>query len=87
MHEWSAIVDLLRQLERLAREQQPGRITGVRLRIGALTHLSLAQLRACFALATRGTLLEGAQLQIEVLTDSADPQAHAIVLDSVQVEG
>jgi hydrogenase nickel incorporation protein HypA/HybF len=86
MHEWSVTVDLLQQLERIAQEQHPGRITGVRLRLGALAHLSPAQLQACFALATRGTLLEGAQLQIEVLTDRAAPQAQAIVLDGVQVE-
>lgn len=86
MHEWSLLADLMRQLERIAQEQQPGRITSVTLRLGALAHLSAERLRAHFAQTARGTAFESLRLQIEILTDVSDPQAQAIVLDSVQVE-
>jgi hydrogenase nickel incorporation protein HypA/HybF len=86
VHEWSLLADLMRQLQRIAQEQQPGRITSVTLRLGALAHISPERLGAHFAQAARGTALEGLRLQIEILTDVCDPQAQAIVLDSVRVE-
>jgi hydrogenase nickel incorporation protein HypA/HybF len=62
MHEVSltaCIVDSIR--ERLPDE----RVTRVRLRIGALIAVEPEALRFCFDVCTRGTLLEGAALEIE----------------------
>jgi hydrogenase nickel incorporation protein HypA/HybF len=87
MHELSLIADLMRKLEAIEAAQRPGRILGVTLRVGILAHLSADHLREHFLRASRGTAAQGAQLAIEVVTDLSDPQAEAILLDSVEVEG
>ncbi len=83
MHEMSLMADLLRKVEATAQAQQ---VVSVTVKLGALSHISPEHFREHFAQATRGTIAEGARLEIEVLTDLSDPQAQQIVLDSVEVE-
>ena len=85
MHELSLIADLMRKIEAVAREHQATRITGVRVKLGALSHISADHFREHFAQAARGTVAEGARLEIEVLTDMSDPHAQDILLDSVEI--
>jgi hydrogenase nickel incorporation protein HypA/HybF len=86
MHEMSLMTDLIRKVEGTAQAQQASKVVCVTVKLGALSHISPDHLREHFAQATRGTLAEGARLQVEILTDLADPQAQQIVLDSVEVE-
>jgi len=86
MHEMSLMADLIRKVECTAQAQQASKVVCVTVKLGALSHISPDHLREHFAQATRGTLAEGARLQVEVLTDLADLQAQQIVLDSVEVE-
>jgi hydrogenase nickel incorporation protein HypA/HybF len=86
MHEMSLMADLIRKIESTAQAQQASKVAGVTVRLGALSHISPDHFREHFAQATRGTMAEGARLQIDVLTDLADPQAQQIILDSVEVE-
>jgi hydrogenase nickel incorporation protein HypA/HybF len=86
MHELSLIADLMRKIASIAQEQGAEKVIYVKVKLGALCHLSVAHLREHFAHAARGTVAEGALLEIEELTDMIDPHAQEILLDSVEVE-
>jgi len=86
MHEHSLIADLIRKIESIARENNAQRVVKVKLRLGALSHMSPEHMREHFAAAAQGTLAQGAVLESEVSTDIDDPRARDIVLDSVDVE-
>lgn len=86
MHEASLLTSLLRHITAVAQTHQARKVVGVRLTLGALCHCSPAHLRQHFAHAARGTVADGAWLDIEVRTDSHEPQADAILLRSIEVE-
>jgi hydrogenase nickel incorporation protein HypA/HybF len=85
MHELSLLTDLLRKIESVARREQARMVTRVTVQIGALCHLSPSHLREHFIRAARGTIAEGARLDLKVLTSVTDPHAQEIVLESVEV--
>jgi hydrogenase nickel incorporation protein HypA/HybF len=85
MHEMSLMRDLLRQIDSLAREQGATRVVSVGLRLGALAHISPSHLREHFVDGARGSVAEGARLDIEASDDTADPQAQSIVLTRIEV--
>jgi hydrogenase nickel incorporation protein HypA/HybF len=86
MHEFSLIHDLMRKVESVAREHGGRKIVGVKVRLGALAHISPGHFREHFVEASAGTLASGARLEIEQLKDEADPRAQDILLESVEVE-
>lgn len=86
MHELSLMADLMRTIQRIAHEQGARRVSRVKVVLGALAHISSAHLREHFDHASRGTLCEGAQLEVSVSADVHDPAAQDIVLESVDVE-
>ena len=86
MHEHSLIADMIRKIEAIARENHAQRVVKVRLRLGALSHMSPEHMREHFAAAAQGTLAQGAVLESELSTDIDDPRARDIVIDSVDVE-
>ncbi|GAB4222032.1 MAG: hydrogenase maturation nickel metallochaperone HypA [Acidobacteriota bacterium] len=65
MHELSIAISLVEQLERAARREGAERVTAVRLVVGGLSGVEREPLEFCFPMAARGTLLEGARLEIE----------------------
>ena len=85
MHEASLMKDLMQKIESIAREQSAARVLGISVRLGALSHMSANHFREHFAVASQGTLAEGARLKIEVLTDMKDPHAQEILLESVDI--
>lgn len=86
MHEAALIADLIRQVTVIARQCQATKVTGVHVKLGALSHLSPAHVRGHFVRAARGTVADGAQLTIETLTDILDPLAQELQLHSIEVE-
>jgi hydrogenase nickel incorporation protein HypA/HybF len=86
MHEHALIADLIRKIETIARANNARRVVKVKLRLGALSHMSPEHMREHFAAAAQGTLAQGAVLESEVSTDIDDSRARDIVLDSVDVE-
>jgi hydrogenase nickel incorporation protein HypA/HybF len=78
--------DLLRKLEAEARAGGGRRVTGIRVRLGALSHFSDAHFREHFEDAARGTLAEGAAVETELRTDPTEPGAQGIVLESIELE-
>lgn len=64
MHEMSLTESLLRLIEEQAAAQHFRRVTAVRLEIGRLSHADPEAMAFCFEAITKGTLAEGARLEI-----------------------
>lgn len=86
MHEFHLIRDVMRRVEDVSRDNGGGRVVGVRLRLGALAHISAEHLREHFVEAAAGTVAEGATVEIEFNPDPDHPDAQDIVLESVDLE-
>jgi hydrogenase nickel incorporation protein HypA/HybF len=86
MHESSLMTGLMRQVHSIARSQNATKVAGVKVKLGALSHMSPEHFRGHFEVAARGTLAEGATLAIEVSPDLNDPHAQDILLESIEVE-
>ncbi|SJZ53411.1 hydrogenase maturation nickel metallochaperone HypA [Consotaella salsifontis] len=71
MHETAIVEGLIRILRDKARENNIGRISVVRLKIGRLRGIDIRQIRGCFELFAEGTLAEGARLDIDEIPVSA----------------
>lgn len=65
MHEMALAHSMLDIVEATARKAGAARVTNVRLAIGTLSHVAPDALRFCFDVVTRGSLAEGASLDIE----------------------
>ncbi|MGE3851833.1 MAG: hydrogenase maturation protease [Planctomycetota bacterium] len=86
MHELSLLNSLMRQVLEIARANGAKRVLTIRVKLGALSHMSPQSFRVNFASVSRGTAAEGAELEIEQLTDEQDPDAQDILLDSVDID-
>jgi len=86
MHESSLMVGLVRRLEEIAREHHSQRVVRVQVALGALVNLSPAHMREHFEEATRGTAAEGAELEVRVIDDLADPRAQSVIIESAEIE-
>jgi hydrogenase nickel incorporation protein HypA/HybF len=64
MHEMSLAEGVLQLVEDGARANAATGVTAVRLEIGALAQVEVEALRFCFDAVTRGTVAEGARLEI-----------------------
>ncbi len=85
MHEFSIIKDLIRKISTIAHEQHARKVLGVTIKLGVLSCISPDHFREHFALAACGTVAEGAQLTIIIITDPTDPQSQAVLLESIEV--
>jgi hydrogenase nickel incorporation protein HypA/HybF len=85
MHEFSLVKDLIGKISDIARGQRASKVIGVKVKLGALAHISPEHFREHFIHASRGTAAEGAQLNIEILTDANDPQSREVRLESIEV--
>lgn len=85
MHEFFLVKDIIRKITSFAYEQHASRVTGVIVKLGALSHISPDHFREHFIHASLGTVAEGARLNIEVLTDVTDPQSREVLLESIEV--
>ncbi len=85
MHELSLLKNLLHKIRTIAEENNSNKVIGVKVKLGALAHISPDHFRGHFDQAVKGTIAEGAKLEVEALTDMSDPHAQEIILDSVEV--
>lgn len=86
MHEAHLMADLMRQINDMAKAERAKRITGVSVWLGALSHMSREHFAEHFQWASRGTLAEGARVEVVVSDDLRDAQAQGIILRAVEVE-
>lgn len=64
MHEMSLAEGVLQLIEDAARQQEFSKVTTVWLEIGQLAGVEVEAMRFCFDAVTRGSVAEGAQLEI-----------------------
>jgi hydrogenase nickel incorporation protein HypA/HybF len=86
MHETALVRDVVYRVEDLARSTGARRVTGAKVWLGALSHLSAEHFREHFAMEARDTLAAGAVLEIEVSNDPTDPHAQHVRLESVDLD-
>ena len=86
MHETALVRDVVHRVEDLARSTGARRVTGAKVWLGALSHLSAEHFREHFAIEARDTLAAEAVLEIEVSNDPADPHAQHVRLESVDLD-
>lgn len=86
MHEMSLMMNLMRTIHTIAQAESASRVTVVRVKLGALSHMSPSHFKEHFDEVAKGTLAEGARLEAEVMTDTEDPNAQEILLESIDVE-
>jgi hydrogenase nickel incorporation protein HypA/HybF len=86
MHEEAILRDLVRKAEEVARREGGGRVTRIRLRVGARSHLAGPELEARWAHAVTGTALSGAKVELELSEDRNDPNAESVLLLSLDVD-
>ena len=86
MHEAALIDDLMRKIAEVAMRENAGRVTAVRVWLGALSHMSAQHFREHFDHAAAGGIAEGAHLSTDVSTDPDHPDAQRVMLESVDDE-
>jgi len=86
MHEASLMIALMRRIEAVAAQEEAGRVTAVRVRLGALSHMSPEHFRKHWDVAAHGSIAQDAALAIEVSEDLSDPTAQDVTLLSLDVE-
>ena len=85
MHEFSLMADLLRKIEQLSKDAEADKVTSVKVKLGALSHITPDHFREHFEEAIVGTVAEGATLDVEQSNDQDDPNAQDILLESVDI--
>lgn len=86
MHELSLINNLLSKIDDVVRANGGTRALVVEVWLGALSHLSPDRFADYFVEFSRGTVAEGAWLDIEVSEDMNDSNAQQILLRNIEVE-
>jgi hydrogenase nickel incorporation protein HypA/HybF len=86
MHEHGLMKTLMRRILSMAANEDARRVTGVSVRLGALSHMSPGHFGEHYEQAAAGTIAEGAALDIAVSDDITDPYATEVVLTAVEVE-
>ena len=86
MHEQSLIINLIKQIESIAKENEARKVTAVRIKLGALSHTSPEHFREHFEPLAVGTVVDGAQLEFMISEDMDDPYAQDILIESIDIE-
>jgi hydrogenase nickel incorporation protein HypA/HybF len=86
VHERTLLRDVVSRIEELARVEGATRVTGVQVRLGALSHFTPGHFCEHFEDAARGTLAEGATVDARVAGDARSARAGDVVLESVELE-
>jgi hydrogenase nickel incorporation protein HypA/HybF len=85
MHEMALMRDLMRRIDELARAEGAERVVAVKVRLGALSHLTPEHFREHFEEEARGRVAAGARVDVVTSDDLADPHAQSVILESVSV--
>ena len=67
MHEISLVESVVALIEDERRKQGFSRVRTIRLKVGRLGHAEPEALRFCFDAVTRGTIVDGARLDIDIV--------------------
>jgi hydrogenase nickel incorporation protein HypA/HybF len=74
MHETALVRDIIHRIEDLGHATGARRVTGAKIWLGALSHLSADHFREHFAIEARDTCVDRVTLEVEVSDNPDDPQ-------------
>ena len=86
MHEAALMKDLMKRIEEIAAREGSKRVTGLKVKLGALSHMTPEHFREHFEQVSRGTVAQGARVEAIQLNDIRDPKATQIELEKLEVE-
>ena len=86
MHETALVRDVVRRIEDVARAAGARRVTGAKVWLGALSHVSAEHFREHFAIEAEGSIAASATLSIELSGDLDHPLAQHVRLESVDLD-
>lgn len=86
MHEFSLMADLFRKIQEISNRNGNRKIVTVRVRLGALSHITPQHFEEHFIEFSKGTPVDGARIEIIQLEDHNDPDAQSILLESVDLD-
>ena len=86
VHERTLLRDVMSHVDEIARAEGATRVTGVRVRLGALSHFTPAHFCEHFDDAARGTLAEGAVVDARLVGDARSARAGDVVVETVELE-
>ena len=86
MHDQALMRDLMTRIVAVAEAEGATGVTKVSVRLGALSHFTPEHFREHFRDSSRGTLAEGAVVDAVLETDTTDPNAQGVLLESVERE-
>ena len=66
------MASLMRKIDAIARSHNAQRVIGIRVRLGALAHMTPEHFREHFAAASRGSIAQGALVEAEPCADLFD---------------
>lgn len=85
MHEFHLMADLMKKIEKVAADNNADKVAKVSVWLGALSHITPEHFREHFVDGARGTIAEGAELEVETSDDIDHEQAQDILLTSIDV--
>lgn len=86
MHETGIVRNMVRRLESIARDAGATRVSVVAVWLGALSPFSPDHFREHFDEEVRGTVVDGATLEIEQSQDLGHPNAQDVIMQSVDLD-
>jgi hydrogenase nickel incorporation protein HypA/HybF len=87
MHESRLVTDILSTVESVAEANNAGEVEVIRIEIGALSHVTPDGFSGHFDLVSRGTVADGARLDITKSEDLDAPDALDVRLVSIVAGG
>ena len=75
----------MRQIETIAAGEGANKVTKVSVWCGALSHMTKAHFAEHFDQAAKGTIAEGAALDVTISDDLTDERAQDVLLESIDV--
>jgi hydrogenase nickel incorporation protein HypA/HybF len=85
MHERHVIDDLIHKIIESAKQARASKVTKISVKLGALSNMSPSHFKEHFDIASRQTIAENAQIEIETSNDINDPGAARILLKSLEI--
>ncbi len=86
MHEASLAADLVCRIKEIAYAQGAHRVLSVRVQVDDMAFLSRDHLMDHFVLACRGTVAEGARLEVKATDENGFTGGMGLLLESLEVE-
>lgn len=86
MHELSLFKDLMHKIASISQEHEGKKIVKMKVKLGALSHLSAPHFQEHFDSFSKGTAAEGAELEMIEDQDERAPYAQSVILESVEIE-